>query len=44
MAPTFLVMEYLAGEGLQDRLKKGTLPLDQALEGLTLVRFADAVT
>jgi serine/threonine protein kinase len=27
----FLVMEYIEGESLADRLKKGTLPLDQAL-------------
>ena len=28
----FLVMEYIEGETLTDRLKKGALPLDQALE------------
>src|ERR1700737_2969697 len=28
----FLVMQYLEGETLEARLKKGTLPLDQALQ------------
>ena len=29
---SFLVMQYLEGETLEGRLKKGTLPLDQALK------------
>src|SRR6195256_1174811 len=29
---SFLVMQYLEGETLADRLKKGALPLDQALQ------------
>jgi serine/threonine protein kinase len=38
----FLVMEYLEGQSLADRLKKGTLPLEQALQyGIEL---ADALS
>src|SRR6202049_4836968 len=29
---SFLVMQYLEGDTLQDRLTKGALPLDQALQ------------
>ena len=36
----FLVMEYLDGETLAQRLKKGALPLDQAL---TIAIIADAL-
>ena len=37
----YLVMEYVAGETLQQRLKKGRLPLDQALE--YAIQIADAL-
>ncbi len=37
----FLVMEYLQGETLEDRLAKGALPLDQALT--TAVQIASAL-
>ena len=37
----FLVMEHLEGESLQDRLTKGALPLDQALE--VAIQIADAL-
>lgn len=37
----FLVMEYLEGESLADRLRKGTLPLKQALE--FGIQIADAL-
>ena len=37
----FLVMEYLEGETLADRLQKGALPLDQALK--TAIEIADAL-
>ncbi len=37
----FLVMEHLEGESLQGRLKKGALPLDQALE--VAIQIADAL-
>ena len=37
----FLVMEYLAGETLADRLAKGALPLDQALT--YAIEIADAL-
>src|SRR6201997_964851 len=37
----FLVMEYLEGETLADRLKKGPLPLDQVLQ--YAVEIADAL-
>jgi serine/threonine protein kinase len=37
----FLVMEYLDGETLEQRLKKGALPLDQALQVGT--QIADAL-
>jgi serine/threonine-protein kinase len=38
----FLVMEYLEGETLEQRLKKGALPLDQALE--IAIQIADALS
>src|SRR6266699_2849530 len=38
----FLVMEYLDGETLADRLKKGALPLDEALK--TAIHIADALS
>ena len=38
----FLVMEYLEGETLEQRLKKGALPLDQALQ--IGIQIADALT
>src|SRR5262245_11561478 len=37
----FLVMEYLEGETLDERLKKGALPLDQALR--LAIEIADAL-
>ena len=37
----FLVMEYLEGQTLADRLLKGALPLDQALK--TAIEIADAL-
>ena len=37
----FLVMEYVEGETLQQRLEKGRLPLDQALE--YAIQIADAL-
>ena len=37
----FLVMEYLEGETLEQRLKKGALPLDQALQ--VAIQIADAL-
>src|SRR5262245_11588765 len=37
----FLVMEYLEGETLEQRLKKGALPLDQALQ--IAIQIADAL-
>ncbi len=37
----YLVMEYLDGETLADRLKKGPLPLDQALQ--YAIQIADAL-
>jgi serine/threonine protein kinase len=37
----FLVMEYLEGETLEQRLKKGALPLDQALQ--IAIQVADAL-
>ena len=37
----FLVMEYIEGETLADRLKKGALPLDQALR--YAIEIADAL-
>ncbi len=37
----FLVMEYIEGESLADRLKKGALPLDQALR--YAIEIADAL-
>ena len=39
---TFLVMEHLVGQTLADRLKKGPLPLEQALEVGT--QIADALS
>jgi serine/threonine protein kinase/Tol biopolymer transport system component len=38
---SFLVMQYLEGETLEARLKKGTLPLDQALQ--VAIQIADAL-
>jgi Tol biopolymer transport system component/predicted Ser/Thr protein kinase len=38
---SFLVMQYLEGETLQDRLKKGSLPLDDALK--TAIEIAAAL-
>ena len=38
----FLVMEYLEGETLEQRLKKGALPLDRAQE--IAIQIADALT
>src|SRR6266850_6202164 len=38
----FLVMEYLEGEALADRLKTGALPLDDALE--IAIQIADALS
>ncbi len=38
---TFLVMEHLVGQTLADRLKKGSLPLDKALDVAT--QIADAL-
>jgi eukaryotic-like serine/threonine-protein kinase len=38
---SFLVMQYLEGETLEDRLKKGALPLDQALQ--CAIEVADAL-
>jgi len=38
---SFLVMQYLEGETLEARLKKGALPLDQALQ--YAVQIADAL-
>src|SRR6266699_9396 len=37
----FLVMQYLDGETLEARLKKGTLPLDHALQ--CAIQIADAL-
>ena len=37
----FLVMEHLEGESLQDRLTKGAVPLDQALQ--SAIQIADAL-
>ena len=37
----YLVMQYLEGETLADRLKKGALPLDQALQ--YAIQMADAL-
>jgi eukaryotic-like serine/threonine-protein kinase len=37
----FLVMQYLEGETLADRLKKGALPLDEALK--VAIQIADAL-
>ena len=37
----FLVLEHLEGETLADRLRKGALPLDQALQ--TAIQIADAL-
>jgi serine/threonine protein kinase/Tol biopolymer transport system component len=38
---SFLVMQYLEGETLEQRLKKGALPLDQALQ--FAIQIADAL-
>jgi serine/threonine protein kinase len=38
---SYLVMQYLEGETLADRLKKGALPLDQALQ--FAIQIADAL-
>jgi len=40
-ATDFLIMEYLDGETLEQRLKKGALPLDQALQ--IGIQIADAL-
>jgi serine/threonine-protein kinase len=37
----FLVMEYLSGETLEDRLRRGALPLEQALQ--VAIQIADAL-
>jgi serine/threonine protein kinase len=38
---SFLVMQYLEGDTLEDRLKKGALSLDQALQ--VAIQIADAI-
>ncbi len=42
VGPAFLVMEYLEGETLEQRLKKGAMPLDEALKIAT--QIADALS